>query len=88
MSLRGIVTRTGMIFAGKRRERKDEERPPAVAASEPASRSRRHAVLRRLGEDPIIAAMGLGSDDAPRRPAGASQLDSGPGERETGTNRP
>lgn len=87
MTFSGILTRTGMIFAGMRRKRADEAQAIAVAAAEPASRSRRRAVLKRMGEDPIIAAMGIGSDVAPNHPAGGSRPGSGPGERETGTSR-
>lgn len=87
MALRGILTRTRMIFAGMRRRRVDEGPALTVAPAEPASRSRRRAVLRRMGEDPIIAAMGIGSDVAPDQRAGASRTGSGPGERESGPGR-
>ncbi len=87
MAFRGILTRAGMIFAGVRRRRTDGGTAPAVAPAEPASRSRRRAALGRMGEDPIIAAMGIGSDVAPDQRAGASRTGSGPGERESGTGR-
>lgn len=78
---------TAILLVGKRRERRVEEPLPTFATPEPASRSRRQVALTRMGEDPIIAALGIGSDDSPRQRARAAQVNSGPDERERGTRR-
>lgn len=80
---------TAMLFAGRRRQREEEEPLAAAAADRTAAhldhRSLRRARLTRMGEDPIIAALGIDSGDARRHRRRASQASSEPGERETGS---
>jgi hypothetical protein len=40
-----------------------------------------------MGEDPIIAALGIGSDESPRQRARGGQVGSGPDEAGNGTRR-
>ena len=78
---------TTLLLVGKRRGRRDEEPLPAFATPERASRSRRQAVLTRMGEDPIMAALGISSDESPRQRARAGQVGSGPDEPGNRTRR-
>ena len=60
---------TAILLAGRRRQRRSEGAVPS-AAGETAALLERRMVRRarmRMDEDPILAAMGIGADDEPRR---------------------
>lgn len=76
---------TAILVAGRRRQRRGEEAIPS-SAGETAALLERRMVRRarmRQDEDPILAAMGIGADDEPRRARRpASKVSAGRRERQ------